>query len=221
MKRTIRARRAFLLVLVLLLFVTIAAEAESWICPKCGTQSDGNFCPNCAEPKPQPTGDWICEKCGNACESSFNFCPNCASPRPAGTAGVKQVRLCDLHPYTYTNGGLFWLSNRSDILGNRYEWSFLIYSSKTSSTWDIGGKYSTLSATVGIDYGSRGKKYTGYIRIYGDDRMLFEAKDIASDTKSYPIEVDIRGVTDLKIEMSGGPSDTQSVGIMLAEVWLR
>lgn len=223
MNRMTRARRALTLTVVLLLCFVIAAEAESWICPNCGAQSSGdfNFCPTCGEPKPQAARGWICGKCGYECEDSFNFCPNCAAPRPTGSAGVKRVRLCDLDPYTYTKYGLACWSDVSDVRGNDYEWTFTACTDVASNTYDIGGKYTTLSGIVGVCYNSRSKSYKGAVRIYGDGLMLFEAKGITSDIKSYPIEVDISGVTDLKVEICGGPSFTQYMNVMLAEVWLR
>jgi membrane protease subunit (stomatin/prohibitin family) len=56
-----------------------APAAGTWICPKCGTASSGNFCANCGTPKPQPA-KWICPSCGN--ENEGNFCANCGTRKP-------------------------------------------------------------------------------------------------------------------------------------------
>ena len=56
-----------------------APAAGTWICPKCGTSSSGNFCANCGTPKPQPA-KWICPSCGN--ENEGNFCANCGTRKP-------------------------------------------------------------------------------------------------------------------------------------------
>ena len=75
---------AILMVLALCcLSIYAGAETESWTCPKCGQEGNtGNFCGNCAEPRPVSTGDsWTCPKCGQE-GNTGNFCGNCAEPRP-------------------------------------------------------------------------------------------------------------------------------------------
>ena len=42
------------------------------------------------------------------------------------------------------------------------------------------------------------------IRIYGDGKLLFSDEQIERDTKPYNIQINILGVTDLKIDISGG-----------------
>ena len=69
--------------------------------------------------------------------------------------------------------------------------------------WDIGGRYNTLTATGIIREANKGSSYEGSYRIYGDDVLLYERTNIGSQTKPYHIEVDVTGVTDLRIEMYG------------------
>ena len=57
-----------------------APAADSWVCPKCGATNSGNFCGQCATPKPAPAGAWVCPKCGTT--NTGNFCGNCATPKP-------------------------------------------------------------------------------------------------------------------------------------------
>ena len=57
-----------------------APAADSWVCPKCGATNSGNFCGQCATPKPAPAGAWVCPKCGTT--NTGNFCCNCATPKP-------------------------------------------------------------------------------------------------------------------------------------------
>lgn len=45
----------------------------------------------------------------------------------------------------------------------------------------------------------------GYLKIYGDDVLLWEDSSISSSTKPYEMSVDISGVTDLRIEICGFP----------------
>ena len=71
------------------------------------------------------------------------------------------------------------------------------------SIWDIGKKYSTLTATCIIREKDKGSKYKGAFYIYGDEKLLYKSEDISSMTKPFPISIDISGVTDLKLEMYG------------------
>ncbi|MBO4505625.1 MAG: SPFH domain-containing protein [Lachnospiraceae bacterium] len=57
-----------------------APAVDSWVCPKCGATNSGNFCGQCATPKPAPAGAWVCPKCGTT--NTGNFCGNCATPKP-------------------------------------------------------------------------------------------------------------------------------------------
>ena len=214
-----------LMILGVLLCISCIATAESWVCPKCSLQNNGNFCTNCAEPKPQVSKEWICSRCGETCEASFKFCPNCAEPRPVNSRESVRVSLDELKAYSQKNGGLISYTHQKDILGNTYNWAFYSYRIKMQSyTWDIGRKYSKLNAVVAVSDSSghyEREEGKGHIYIYGDDRLLFDSGNIAVDTKSYPIEVDISGVTDLKIEMCGGNDYHRSEITLLADVWLQ
>lgn len=104
-----------------------------------------------------------------------------------------------------------------DTLGNEYEsglegymdppdgqsyWSI----GECSMTWDIGGKYDRLVATGIIPESDKGLNLGGVIRIYGDGALLYEKTDITTDLKPYPVEIDISGIIDLKIEIYGRSS---------------
>ena len=58
-----------------------AMGGGSWVCPSCGTQSNGKFCSNCGAPKPVvSTG---CTNCGwrpADGQSLPKFCPECGDP---------------------------------------------------------------------------------------------------------------------------------------------
>ncbi len=56
-----------------------APKADTWICPKCGKENDGNFCSNCGETRPG-TAKWICPTCGK--ENDGNFCGTCGTKKP-------------------------------------------------------------------------------------------------------------------------------------------
>ena len=64
---------------------------------------------------------------------------------------------------------------------------------------------------------------SGHIRIYGDGRLLFERSNITSNTKPYNIELNISGVTDLKLEMYGQSSELgwSSINAVLVNILLQ
>ena len=85
-KRSFTMKRiASLLLILSVLYSFTLAEAESmetstiWTCPVCGAENSGKFCPNDAQPSPEPApAVWICPVCG--AENTGNFCPNDATP---------------------------------------------------------------------------------------------------------------------------------------------
>ncbi|MBO4872806.1 MAG: SPFH domain-containing protein [Lachnospiraceae bacterium] len=54
--------------------------ANAWVCPVCGNQNNGNFCPQCGAKKPEVKPGWICPNCGTA--NTTNFCAQCGTKRP-------------------------------------------------------------------------------------------------------------------------------------------
>ncbi|MBO6092806.1 MAG: leucine-rich repeat protein [Oscillospiraceae bacterium] len=51
-----------------------------WICPNCGKDNNGNFCPFCGTKKPPE--EIICTECGEVYppDTDYAFCPNCGNP---------------------------------------------------------------------------------------------------------------------------------------------
>ena len=71
---------SILLCIVLLAGMTAAfADGENWICPGCGRESSGNFCPYCGTKKPDTK--IVCPSCGEEYEIDLGyvFCPNCGA----------------------------------------------------------------------------------------------------------------------------------------------
>ncbi len=56
-------------------------SSSLWTC-ECGTQNSGNFCTNCAKPKPTSPSQWTCS-CGT--KNSGKFCHNCGKSTPSDT----------------------------------------------------------------------------------------------------------------------------------------
>ena len=69
------------LALMLCLMLLFVAHAEVWICPECGREAEGNFCPWCGTKR---TWEIICPVCGAHYnkESGYTFCRNCGAVLP-------------------------------------------------------------------------------------------------------------------------------------------
>ena len=116
------------------------------------------------------------------------------------------VSMSDMEPYA--ESGISTGEN-IDTMGNTYVYAFKGYrdmkDGEAYAIYDISGQYNYFNATVAVRKKSNGidKKFIGHIRIYGDDRLLWSDDNITSITKPYDIQVDIKNVEDLKIEMYG------------------
>lgn len=57
---------------------------ETWKCPNCGTENDGenNFCGECGTKKPENLF-WKCPNCGIENDAKNNFCGNCGTKKPS------------------------------------------------------------------------------------------------------------------------------------------
>lgn len=121
---------------------------------------------------------------------------------------IESISLADISPYYIAyKEHIVDAKGEKDTLGNVY--SYCLESGvfecdyDTSWTYAIDGKYQYLNATVAVEE-LAGSKYHGVIRIYGDGKLLFSDEQIERDTKPYNIQINILGVTDLKIDISGG-----------------
>ena len=119
------------------------------------------------------------------------------------------VLMADMEPYA--ESGSISTGEKTDTMGNTYTYAFKgsrdIRDSDAYVIYDIAGKYNYLNGTVAVCKKSGGnsidKKFVGHIRIYGDDRLLWSDDNITAITKPYDIQVDVKNVVDLKIEMYG------------------
>lgn len=131
---------------------------------------------------------------------------------------VKAIALNTMEPYVT---GYFSLpfESATDIFGNSYSSALLGYmepSDDVSNTYLLDQKYSILTATVAVYTNSKSDKGSASIQIYGDDRLIWSDNQIRKGAKPYDIEVDISGITDLKIEMHGwGTSNGSGLRVLL------
>ena len=142
------------------------------------------------------------------------------------------VLLTELEYYDSSSeyGGLTYLTGCSDTLGNSYGDSFYA----TSAAWtggeleenyniyDIDKEYNVFTATVAVPKSSKGTQHTGHIEIYGDGNLLWKSGRIDASTKPKKISLDITGVTDLKVSITGGaPFVGTGMSPLLAEPTLQ
>jgi len=53
-----------------------SATVETWECPNCKKQVNGNFCPDCGAKKPEKS---FCPNCGKKVDKDTKFCPDCGT----------------------------------------------------------------------------------------------------------------------------------------------
>lgn len=136
---------------------------------------------------------------------------------------VKVISLSDLAPYYKTGNGVSIETDEKDTMGNTYSYALKGDESEvpwakfveSSWTYDIGGEYCFFTATVAVRNTSGQNFETGKIKIYGDNVLLWSDENIGANTKPYPIQVDISGVTDLKFELYGCGTVTTTHGSVL------
>ena len=148
----------------------------------------------------------------------------CGSPASAdeNRTDFNPVRLASLERYANGKFDLTFSYMEFDTRSNRY--ADVLYGSMDESDgsayqiYDIGGKYHYFKATAAVMQGKYdiGEKYSGIIRIYGDSRLLWSDEKIKASSRPEEIQLDIRNVMDLKIEIYGqGNKGVNGVKAML------
>lgn len=136
------------------------------------------------------------------------------------------VDLTSVTPY-YIGTVEIFTGGETDTLGNTYSTGMRGYMSTSDGTdcyavWDLGGKYNKLTATGIVLESDKSSKCKGSYKIYGDGVLLYEKSGVGSMTKPYQIEVDITGVTDLKIEMYGqGNMSWSGIDSVLVDIMVQ
>lgn len=118
---------------------------------------------------------------------------------------ISRINLADLNPYI--SKGVAIDNQVEDNFGNIYE---VAMNNDVGTDWgdayltyDIGGNYKYLYATIACIHYSGSNFSDGIVKVFGDDRLLWGTNTLGVATKPYEIEVDISGVTDLRIEVYG------------------
>lgn len=139
----------------------------------------------------------------------------------AAYLACEPISLFSIEPYT-KDGYTEHRSSEKDTMGNSYSDVLVGYGREGSSeTYDIGSQYNRLTGTIFIPEWSKGAENTAGVRIYGDGALLYENMNIASDTKPTPFEVNISGVTDLKIVLYCGGDMWTKLSPLITDLTLQ
>ena len=91
----------------------------------------------------------------------------------------------------------------SDNKDNVYKEAIVLKKSdntKSSISYNLNGKYKSLEGTIGIfSLDSSNDKSTGYIKIYGDDKLLYTSKKLNQDSNCVEFNIDVHNITVLRI----------------------
>lgn len=90
-----------------------------------------------------------------------------------------------------------------DADGNQYEKGITLYSYGQGSyncTYNLNGNYKKLKAKYGVCAANSSNDVSAYIKIYGDDKLLYTSNAIRWDSLPQELDVNISGVQMLKIE---------------------
>lgn len=135
------------------------------------------------------------------------------------------VSLYEMEPFAIGDDSLGKHDTKEDTMGNVRNNVFRGYAASYEeqyNIYNIEGKYNTLKATVAVTKSSIGSEKIGYIKIYGDDLLLWEDTNINAMTEPYEINVNIFGVKHLKIEMCGpGSTGWGGIDVMLCDPILQ
>ena len=94
-----------------------------------------------------------------------------------------------------------------DNLGNTYSWGMNrrvpnFSMSKSYMEYKVT-QYNYLSGTLILNYETRSNTEAGYMRVYGDDVLIYTSPDICKGFEPLYINIDISGVDVIRIEFDG------------------
>ncbi len=136
-----------------------------------------------------------------------------------------RVPLSTLTPYTYVSpfDSLPYGEHHDveDIFGNSHSVVFRPYyevsNGESKVKYRLDSEYTRFEFTLAIWSVERGNPGKGCLKIYSDDKLLFERNDITSDSETEHIELDITGCKDLIIEFYKGEKNFSSVSPMMCD----
>ena len=127
-----------------------------------------------------------------------------------GDHSAVKTRLADLTYYDRKplNNGMRYetLTTATDNLGNSYVDPVRIMWACEENYWEtyvLTQDYSTFSGTLFIDYDDRDSATTCNMRVYGDGELLYDSPIMTKGVRPVDFSIDISGVDELKIEING------------------
>ncbi len=112
----------------------------------------------------------------------------------------------------------------TDIYGNTYEKCFVAYGTSTDVSYYLNGNYNKFEATL-FCYSDSNSYINAKLIIYGDEKILYQKLSIKDNaTKPTNIEIDVTGVSELRIEFrkqDNGNAITGSPKAGLSNMYLQ
>lgn len=123
------------------------------------------------------------------------------------------VSLFDMHLFNQSSN--YRLSGVTDNMGNTYENAMAYTETGTVRDWQTGKSiarpmkavfiidknYNKLKFDVAVEKSSSDANCYMTIRIYGDDKLLYDAGNLKGTTKPFEKEVDVTGITELEVRI--------------------
>lgn len=106
------------------------------------------------------------------------------------------------------------LGNGKDNLGNQYS-SYIALSSLYrvgSMSFKLGKEYSVITGTIFLRYQKRSANETQYVKIYGDDILLYTSSAVTAGIDPINFEISISGVDKIKFETEGDGYNSVGIG---------
>lgn len=119
------------------------------------------------------------------------------------------TKLEDMYSYNSTFSKIEHIQKGADNLSNKYTSGAVFYctNAKTqdenSVEYSLNGKYKSIKGTVCVPYVDRKNTNEKVVKIYGDDKLLFTSKTLTAGSQPENIDLDLKGVAVLKIEIDG------------------
>ncbi|MCF6464910.1 NPCBM/NEW2 domain-containing protein [Clostridium sp. Cult2] len=108
--------------------------------------------------------------------------------------------------------GFAILKDVEDNLANSYNYGVTVVSPGWSinegwQTYYVNGMYSKIKGKYALSYKNRNTTVESRLKIYGDDKLLYNSPVMTGGVKPIDFEVDLTGVLELKLEITNSKYD--------------
>jgi len=149
------------------------------------------------------TSGKICNRCGTISGDALGHdfvnkkCTRCG--KLDRTYLIEDIDYLRSFDYFYYDDDAI-TDNSGNVFSGHYHFFTHITNFDAYISFDLKGKYTTFNGTVLLPYENRGTPHTSCIKIYGDDKLLYQSPNITSGFETTDITVNVTGVKVLKIE---------------------